>query len=340
MTMATTTLAFHLTERCGLRCLHCLRDPPGAEADLPVSAVARLLAEAVRVYGVEHVALTGGEPTLHPDLEGVVGAIVAREVGFHVVTSGVGFERLLAVVDRDAAARAALTRVNVSVEGAGAETHDAIRGAGTYRRAVAAIAASQARAIPVAVQMTVNALNEAELERAGLAAAELGADRFLVGLTQATGTPEDARLALPRGAWARIAERVERLAGVLRIEVVRNEGFLRRQAFHTCGPFGGELLHVDPRGRLSLCCQHSGVPGDRGELAVDLSATTLAAAHARLLGVVHRYQRERLAAMDAGTLHGWDLFSCNACLRRFGKPHWTDAGSAGPRARRAAGGPS
>jgi hypothetical protein len=68
---------------------------------------------------------------------------------------------------------------------------------------------------------------------------------------------------------------------------------------------------------------------------VDLAGTTLAAAHMKLLEVIHGYQRERLAAMDAGTLGAWDLFPCNACLRRFGKPHWTDAGAAGPRARRA-----
>ena len=332
--MPASWIAFHLTERCGLRCLHCLRDPSAESADLPLATIERILDEAVRVYRIDQVALTGGEPTAHPDLAGIVRAVVLRELQFHLVTSGVGFERLLAIVDRDEAARAALTRVNVSVDGATAATHDAIRGAGTYRRAMQAVAASQARKIPVAIQMTANALNEAELEQAGLAAAELGADRFLVGMMQPTGTPEDARLGLPAAAWVRIGERIERLSGVLRIPVVANEGFPRRGPFHTCAPFAGEILHVDPHGRLSLCCQHSGVPGDEGDLAVDLTEMSLAAAHARLLDVVHRYQRERLAAMDAGGLGAWDLFSCNSCLRRFGKPHWTDEGAAGPRARR------
>jgi MoaA/NifB/PqqE/SkfB family radical SAM enzyme len=327
-------VAFHLTERCGLRCLHCLRDPSAQPVDLPVATVERVLDEAVRVYRIDQVALTGGEPAAHPDLAGVVHAVASRALQFHLVTSGVGLERLLAVVDRDEAARAALSRVNVSVDGATAATHDAIRGAGTWRRAMEAIAACRAREIPVAVQLTANALNEAEIEQAGLAAAELGADRFLVGMMQPTGTPEDDRLGLPAAAWTRIAERVERLSGVLRIAVVANEGFPRRQPFHTCGPFAGEVLHVDPHGRLSLCCQHSGVPGDAGELAIDLAGTSLAAAHAALLDVVHRYQRERLAAMDAGDLGAWDLFPCNGCLRHFGKPHWPDQGAAGPRARR------
>lgn len=332
--MPASWIAFHLTERCGLACLHCLRDPSAESADLPLATIERILDEAVRVYRIDQVALTGGEPTIHPELAGIVGAVVARELQFHLVTSGVGFERLLAIVDRDEAARGALTRVNVSVDGATAATHDRIRGVGTYRRAMQAVAACLARKIPVAIQMTANALNQGELEQAGLAAAELGADRFLVGMMQPTGTAEDARLGLPAADWIRIAERIERLSGVLRIPVVANEGFPRKQPFHTCAPFAGEVLHVDVHGRLSLCCQHSGVPGDQGELAVDLATTSLAAAHAKLLDVVHGYQRERLARMDSGDVGTWDVFSCNSCLRRFGKPHWTDQGAAGPRARR------
>jgi hypothetical protein len=228
--------------------------------------------------------------------------------------------------------------VNVSVDGGTEATHDAIRGEGSYRRALAAVAACRAREIPIAIQMALNAVNEAELEPAALAAAQLGAERFLVAVTQPTGTPADARLALSAAAWDRIVGRVEQLASALRIPVVQTEGFPRKQPFHTCAAFGGEILHVDARGRLSLCCQHSGIPSADpaldAELAVDLAGTTLAAAHAKLLDVVHRYQRERLAAMDAGTLGPWDRFSCNACLARFGKPHWTEGGAAGPRARR------
>jgi MoaA/NifB/PqqE/SkfB family radical SAM enzyme len=265
-----------------------------------------------------------------------VDAIVSRGLDFHLVTSGLGIGRLMALVDGNAAIRRALTRVNVSMDGATEATHDEIRGAGSYRKAAAAVAACKARDMPVAVQMTVNAINQAELEQAGLAFVELGADRIMFGMTQPTGTPADTRLALPARAWGAIAERVERLAGMLRVEVVAAEGFPRKQPFHTCAPFGSELLHVDAHGRLSLCCQHSGVPGENDEAAVDLAGASLPEAHRRLLEVVHRYQRDRLEAAEAGTLGPWDLFSCNACLRRFGKPHWTEHGSAGPRALRAA----
>jgi MoaA/NifB/PqqE/SkfB family radical SAM enzyme len=332
--VTATWIALHLTERCPLDCLHCLRDPGTQPADLPVETVARVLEQAVRTHRVEHVSLTGGEPMAHPDLAGVVRVIAGLGLEFHLVTSGVGFEKLLRIVDGDPSARRALTRVNVSVDGATAKTHDAIRGLGSYRRAMAAIAACKAREVPLAVQMTVNALNQVELEQAALAAVELGADRVLFSMTQPTGTRGDERLYLPAQAWVGIADRVDRLAGVLRVPVIASEGFPRKQPFHTCAPFASEVLHVDPHGRLTLCCQHSGIPGGSGELAVSLQEVPLAEGHRRLLDVVHAYQRQRLVAMEAGTLGEWELFPCNACLRHFGKPHWTSEGSAGPRARR------
>lgn len=332
--MATSWIAFHLTDRCPLDCAHCLRDPGTQPVDLPVEVLERVLDQAVRVYRIDQVALTGGEPTTHPDLARVVGAIVSRELQYHLVTSGVGFGRLLAIIDGDEAARRALTRVNVSVDGATEATNDAIRGAGSYRHAMAAVAACQARGVELAMQLTINALNVGELEQAALAFVELGAKRVLFGLTQPTGTHADARLFLPARAWASVRDRIERLAGALAVPVVAAEGFPHRSPFHTCAPFAGEILHVDVRGRLSLCCQHSGVPGETDELAVDLAEASLAEGHRRLLDVVHAYQRERLEAAEAGALGEWDLLSCNACLKRFGKPHWTAEGAAGPKARR------
>ena len=334
--MSTSWVAFHLTDRCPLSCLHCLRDPGPKPLDLPVEVIERVLDQAVAVYRIDHVALTGGEPVTHPELERVVAAIVSRGLQYHLVTSGVGFSRLLAIVDGDEAAKRALTRVNVSVDGATEASNDAIRGAGSYRHAMKAVVACQARGIELAMQLTVNAVNVAEIEQAALSFAELGAKRILFGMTQPTGTHADARMALPARVWHGVRERIERLSGILSVPVVAAEGFPRTSPFHTCAPFGGEILHVDTRGRLTLCCQHSGIPGETDELAVDLSTASLAEGHRRLLDVVHAYQRERLVAAEAGTMGEWDLFPCNSCLKRFGKPHWTTEGASGPQARRAA----
>lgn len=331
--MPTRWVVLHATDRCQLSCVHCLRDPAEAATDLPVPLADRILAEARRLHHADHVALTGGEPALHADLPALLAAIVRNGYTFHVVTGGRGFARLLEIVDRDAAVREALSAVDVSLDGAEEATHDAIRGTGSWREALAAAAAVQARGVPLAIQMTVNALNAGEIEQVGLAASHLGASRVVFCMTQATGTGADARLRLSRADWIAARDRVERLGDVLKLPVSGADAWRRDQPFHACEPLRGEMIHVDPRGRLTLCCQHSGIPGGDRTVVADLETTTLAQAHGRLLDVAHRFQRDKLAAMESGALDDWDLFPCNYCLKHYGMPHWTDAGSAGAPAR-------
>jgi MoaA/NifB/PqqE/SkfB family radical SAM enzyme len=335
-------VAFHVTERCARSCAHCLRDPARTPRDLPVALFSRVLDQAREVYGISHAGLTGGEPTLHPELPALLDAVADRGMTLHVVSSGSGFPRLLDALDAlDAAAprREALELVDLSLDGATEAAHDALRGAGSFRDVNAAILACHARGIRFTVQMAVNARNEGDLEAVGLAAAQLGAERVAFGMTFPTGGAADAALFLPAARLAAVRDRIERLAGVLRVPVSAAAGFPERSPARSCPPFRGEILHVDVKGRLSLCCNHSGTPGPEDDAVADLATTSLAGAHLRHLDLVHRLERDTLERLAAGPLAGFDLSSCNRCLARMGKPHWTDAGARGPRARRARGGP-
>jgi len=333
--MPVSWIVFHLTDRCQLACRHCLRDPARQATDLPIPLLERVLDQAVAHHRSRHVAFTGGEPTLHPRFDGAVDAVVRRNLGWHFVTSGRGFERVLALLEADPRRRAGLTAIDLSVDGADAATHEAIRGEGTWREVMQAVVACEARAIPFSLQMTVNAVNAHQIEPFALMAAQLGAGRVSFGMTQATGSDFDARLWMGIGAWREARDRIGRIQSLLRIPVVAHEGFQLDQPFHACEPFRSEMLHVDARGRLTLCCQHAGVPGGEADVIADLATTSLLEAHRRLLDLVHRAQRDKLDAIERGELGAWDLFPCNHCLRRFGKPHWTEAGAAGPAASRA-----
>jgi MoaA/NifB/PqqE/SkfB family radical SAM enzyme len=317
-------LAFHVTERCGLSCLHCLRDPGKKPADLPLAVVEKVLGEAKTLHGIHHVGFTGGDPLLWPHLEGAVDAATARGYTWHVVTSGAGFDRLIALLDAVPARREALRIIDFSVDGATEATHDAIRGEGSWRDVMVAIAGCSARAIPFSMQMTLNARNQAELEQMGLLAGELGAKVMSFAMMNATGRPEDRDLYLPPAAWDRIRDRIERLATLVKVEVTAAEGFRRGDRLHVCEPFRSEVLHVTPHGMLNLCCNLSGVPGGREDVVADLATTSLADAHRKLLDLIHRLERERLDRIADGPIPpGWDDFPCNRCLARFGKPHWT-----------------
>lgn len=331
-------IVFHVTERCGLTCSHCLRDPGARPADLPLAVVEKALDEAAALHGIRHAGFTGGDPLLWPHLEGALDAVARRGFTWHLVTSGKGFPRLLALLDDVPARREALSVLDFSVDGAAPETHDAIRGPGSHRDAMTAIAACSARGLPFAIQMTVNARNETEIEQAALAAAALGAKQVGFSMTNATGSDADRDLYLSPAALDRIRDRVERLSTLLHVPVTLAEGFRRAWRFHLCEPFRSEVLHVTPHGMLNLCCNHSGVPGSDEDEVADLSVESLADGHRKLLDLVHRLERERLDAIAGapGQAPGWDDFPCNRCLARLGKPHWVEGGSAGPRAARAA----
>jgi MoaA/NifB/PqqE/SkfB family radical SAM enzyme len=317
-------IAFHVTERCSLTCRHCLRDPGKVPVDLSLSVVEKVLGEAADLHGIKHVAFTGGDPLLWPHFEAAVDAAIQRGFTWHVVTSGQGFSRLAGLLDAEPRRTDALTVIDVSLDGATEATHDAIRGEGSHRDAMAAIAGCAARGWPFALQMTVNAANQSEIESLALMAAELGAKQMNFAMMHATGRPSDRDLYLAPRAWDQILHRIERLPDLLKIRVAVAEGFRRGWRFHVCEPFRCETLHVTPHGMLNLCCNHSGVPGGTDDVVADLATTSLADAHRKLLDLIHGLERERLERIAAGPIPpGWDDFPCNRCLAGFGKPHWT-----------------
>ncbi len=121
-------LALHVTTQCPLSCRHCYaspaadgrQDPP---LDLLVSAV-----EQSRALGARVIKATGGDPLARPEaLEALHGAADGAQVT--ILTSGMApvdqLRRLL--VERE-------WSLQISLDGADAETHDWYRGAGAHQR--------------------------------------------------------------------------------------------------------------------------------------------------------------------------------------------------------------
>ena len=339
--MGVTQIAFHLTDRCQLDCKHCLRDPSQKPADLPLDLIESVLDQVKRLHGTSHVSLTGGEPTLHPQFLEVTDAIAERGMTWHMISNGRSFGWLMKSVAGRPARQRAMKHVYFSLDGADEPTHDRIRGEGSFREVMAACALASVSGVPFALQLVVNALNQHQIEEVGLLAAQLGAMRVSYCMLQPTGTPHDEVLKLSIGEWQAISDRLDRLTQILKIEVRTPEGWPQKQPFHVCEIFQSVQLHVDVEGRLNLCCQHAGIPQGAGaapsgesDVVADLRETSLGVAQGRLLGVIHRAQEAKLAQIDAGKFGAWDHFGCNWCLQYFGKPHWSEAGAAGPEAAR------
>ena len=115
---AHTYLRISLTERCSLRCTYCM--PPSGVAltrseELLTSGETVRLATLFVTSGVTKIRLTGGEPTLRPDLPELVGSLSAlRPLGLEslcMTSNGVSLSRSLGSLKA-----AGLDRLNLSLD--------------------------------------------------------------------------------------------------------------------------------------------------------------------------------------------------------------------------------
>ncbi len=122
-------LELQITSACNLRCRHCfLGDPDGTE--LRPAAVRRVLQEFEDMQGMR-VLITGGEPLLHPgfdEINEMLPDFFLRKVLF---TNGL-------LLKKDLVKKLNVNEIQVSLDGLEA-SHDMLRGAGTFRRAMDAV---------------------------------------------------------------------------------------------------------------------------------------------------------------------------------------------------------
>ena len=129
-------LYLHVTFGCNLRCDHCYAGAGHARKGvMPPEALARICADAART-GFRHVVVTGGEPLVHPQRDELLDALAGLRTNVKPLLTVL---RTNLAVELDAALIERLSRstdqVVVSVDGDEA-THDARRGAGSYKRTV------------------------------------------------------------------------------------------------------------------------------------------------------------------------------------------------------------
>lgn len=132
---APICLTWELTYACNLQCVHCLsssgrRDP----RELTTAECEAVIDELERMQ-VFYINIGGGEPTIRKDFWHLVDYAVDHGVGVKFSTNGSGIDR--AVAERLAASD--YVDVQISIDGADAETNDHVRGEGSFATAVQAM---------------------------------------------------------------------------------------------------------------------------------------------------------------------------------------------------------
>ena len=153
---------FDITYRCNCRCRMCQRWNDPRTESLHLADYRRLAAE-FRKMAVHQISVAGGEPLMRKDVFDIIRGFADRDLSVNLCTNGLLVEKF---AERIIASGA--TCVTVSLDGASADSHDAIRGlSGAYAQAEAGILRllSQRRSWRpiVRVRMTVSSLNQGQI---------------------------------------------------------------------------------------------------------------------------------------------------------------------------------
>ena len=137
---APICLTWELTYACNLQCVHCLsssgrRDP----RELTTEECEAVIDELQRMQ-VFYINIGGGEPTIRKDFWHLVRYAVDHGVGVKFSTNGSGIDAEVA----EQLAESDYVDVQISIDGADAETNDHVRGAGSFATAVQAMEHLQA----------------------------------------------------------------------------------------------------------------------------------------------------------------------------------------------------
>jgi mycofactocin radical SAM maturase len=185
---APVNVTWEITFRCNLRCAHCLSDSgEKLEEELGRRECLSLVDQLVD-QKVFQVNIGGGEPFLR---KGFVDLLYyAHEKGLVTCVSTNG-----TLVDNELArelSRMKLLYLQVSLDGADAETNDLIRGEGTYKRIIRSIECLASKNISYSINTVLTKLNFPQLDSLGAIARQFGAG-FRVSRFRPSGRAQESR---------------------------------------------------------------------------------------------------------------------------------------------------
>ena len=311
--MTMPRLVMELTNRCNLRCRHCFAQRHAATGELPLGIVERVLSEA-RACGIDHVSFTGGEPTLHSRFPDIIERCAHTACTFSFVSNGSTFPAIYRLL---LAHRALFGGVTFSLDGAREETHDRLRGAGSYRQVMRAASICHFTALPFTFNMVVTAENRGEMAELVELTPRLGSAGVRFGFLMPGSGVDCASLELSPSDRRNIEATIRNLRQNAHVAVEMAPGYYSESPFFPCGPLEQHEFNVDWRGNMTLCCQLSGYWGDRQgtpDVIGNLNDMSVQEARALFHRRVSTYLSDKHARVASGAFTELDHFPCRYCV--------------------------
>lgn len=328
-------LGVELNNYCNLRCVHCLRNLKDKPKQFPVDLLLKILREA-KPLGAKIVGFTGGEPTLHPKLGEILEIVKNEGYRCYFVTNAGRFEivKKLFVNYKDI-----IAGISFSLDGAVKETHDFIRGEGSFMAVMTAIAACYGEGVPFSLQMCLNNQNKDEISAMALLAVQLGAKQLFYALSIPTPALVSKGLLLSPAECLKVERQVNLLKSSFSFDIYMAIGYSVNNPFFHCRAMNMSALNFDYAGNLTVCCQLSNYVGNfkgfatgRGgaggtdtnsaaDIAASMTEVSLMDGMTKLQDTLNKFLTEKIKHVQCG-FKDVDTFPCIYCAKWYGKLDW------------------
>ena len=310
-------IVLELTNRCNLGCVHCFPERHAATGDLPLTVLDTILREGASC-GVDHLCLSGGEPTIHRHFDAIVSRICVAGYWFSVVTNGSNFDKIAPLLLQH---RHAFSGATFSLDGAREKTHDQIRGKGSYRRVMRAVCLAFFKELPFTLNMVLTKRNWYEAEEMVGLATRLGSRGVRFGHLMFTPDTTSQGLNLSPAERREVEGRIWELKKDAAIHVGIAPGYFSESPFFPCAPLELDEYNVDYRGNLTLCCHLSGYTGANApdDVMGNLLEVSLTEACRRFHARVEKYLAHKRERVRHGAFDELDHFPCWYCVKYLGK---------------------
>ena len=174
-------LELQITDRCNLRCKHCYIGD-NIFSELSVKQIETILREFEAMQGLR-VMITGGEPLMHgsfQEINAMLPGFIVRKVLF---TNGLLLNQsLLKILNVD--------EIQISIDGL-EDAHDALRGKGTFKKALHAVKQAVGSGFEVSIATMVHNKNLGDFDKMERTFGKMGIKDWTVDIPCLTGRLKD-----------------------------------------------------------------------------------------------------------------------------------------------------
>lgn len=154
-------VVWNITRTCNLKCKHCYEEAQTRERDELTTKEALKAVDKMADAGVCYVAISGGEPLMRQDLWKITEHMKEREMALSIATNGI----LLTKENVEKLKKARCRYVQISLDGAKAETHEAFRGINNiFNKTIDGIKNCVKAGLTVGISTTITKHNYNEVE--------------------------------------------------------------------------------------------------------------------------------------------------------------------------------